>query len=79
MLVKPTVAYIDAFTVRFVFQIAVSMAEGICSGIIPILHGPGICQLAAGADRTRENICQCVSAFHAALTVEQHCVDPYFI
>ena len=77
--VKPTIAYINALCVFFVLQITVSVPKSIGAGIILIMLGPGIRQMAAGCDFPGKNIRQCVAALRAALPKEKDCIDLNFI
>ena len=69
---KPAVAYIDTLGVFLVFQVTVSVAESIGTGVILIAFAPCVGQFPAGADRTGKNIHQSIAALGAALSEEDH-------
>ena len=72
LFLKPAVAYIDILGVFLVFQVTVSVAESIGTGVILIAFAPGVGQFPAGADRTGKNIRQSIAALHATLAEKQY-------
>ena len=74
LLIKPAIANIDILGVFLVFQIAVAVAEGIGAGIVVIADRPCVCQAAAGAGFSGQDVRQRIAALHAPLSEKQHCI-----
>ena len=65
---KITIAYKNIFCIVIEFF----TAKAGTAGIIFVVSGNGICQLAAGIDFARQHIRHCIAAFHTALPCDQN-------
>ena len=73
--VKVAVTHINALGVALVFHVAVVMGEGGGGGIIVVMEGPGVGQMAAGVDRSVQHVGNGASALHTGLGHEQQGFD----